>query len=311
MRVLALGILMTAGLVGGAFAECPAGDEEALRWLDRMSHSLRETSYTGVFTYQHAGDVQAMRISHSVRGNMEREQITHLTGHEARVVRRQHPLDCIHPGNRLVRLGEYYRGSGEECGLSAHYRLQMKGAHRIAGRSAVIMNLIPRDGFRFGYQIALDRATGLLLKTQTVAGDGRVLERFQFAELSIGEPAMEGTKVDVIHEAAHNHGANRPPPLLGSPSWNVGWLPPGFTATDELDRTSHDKSFTDGLANFSVFVEELPELQQAGAGMARQGGTMAYTRGMLIAGRPALVTVLGEVPVETAQRVAESVSWAD
>ena len=125
MRVLALGILITAGFVGGALAECPAGDEEALRWLDRMSHSLRETSYRGVFTYQHGSAVQTMRIVHSVQGNTESEQITRLTGINARVIRTEHPLDCIHPGHRLVRIGRLYRGEGDDCGVSAHYRLQM------------------------------------------------------------------------------------------------------------------------------------------------------------------------------------------
>lgn len=293
-----------------SLAACPASDQEALRWLDRMSHSLSETSYTGVFTYQHGAAVQAMRISHSVSGNVEREEITHLTGNEMRVVRTEHPLDCIHPGHKLVRLGRNFEGSGESCGLAEHYRLQMAGTHRIAGRSAVVMNVIPRDNYRFGYQMALDRGTGLLLKTQTVAVDGRVLERFQFADLEIGEVKMTGTIVNVIHEAAHQHGAQRRPTVESSTPWNVGWLPPGFTPTEELSGTGFDRSFTDGLAVFSVFVEEVSSMDAPGEGSARQGGTSAYTRGRSLSGQPVLITVLGEVPMVTARQVADSVSWA-
>jgi sigma-E factor negative regulatory protein RseB len=283
----------------------------ALRWLDKMSHSLRETSYQGVFTYQHGAAVQSMRISHSVAGNIEQEQVTRLTGNGARVRRAEHPLDCIHPGHRLVRIGDLYRRDDGGCGVAGYYQLQLAGEHRIAGRDAVIINVVPRDIYRYGYQLALDEETGLLLKSQTVAQDGRVLERFQFADIAIGEVEQDGTRVDLLHEAGHSHGAGRQPALSSTPPWNVAWLPGGFMLTDDIGGTSHNKSFTDGLAIFSVFVEVAPQLSEPGAGLARQGGTTAYTRGMEVSGRRVLVTVLGEVPVNTARRVADSLRWVD
>jgi sigma-E factor negative regulatory protein RseB len=241
---------------------------------------------------------------------MEHEEITRLTGPDAKVVRTEHPLDCIHPGHRLVRIGRLYRNSGGECGVARHYQLQMAGASRIAGRQAVLLNILPRDIYRYGYQIAIDRQTGLLLKTQTVAQDGRVLERFQFAEIHIGNGETDGTTVEVIHEATHMHGAERRPGSGAAPGWSIRWLPDGFILTDAIEGTGYNKTYTDGLANFSVFVELVPNLEETGAGMARQGGTTAYTRGMVISGQPALVTVLGEVPVNTARRVADSLAWA-
>jgi sigma-E factor negative regulatory protein RseB len=172
------------------------------------------------------------------------------------------------------------------------------------------MNVLPRDRYRYGYQMALDRETGLLLKSQTVAEDGKVLERFQFADVSIGVVQAEGTRVELIHEAAHPHGAKRPPTAEGNRGWTVSWLPDGFLMTDDVEHTMHNRTYTDGLATFSVFVEPLSRLDSPGAGQARQGGTTAYTRGLLISGAPALVTVLGEVPVNTARRVADSVAWS-
>ncbi len=41
----------------------------------------------------------------------------------------------------------------------------------------------------------------------------------------------------------------------------------------------------------------------------RSGGTTSYTRGMKLSGQPVLVTVIGEVPVNTARMVADSVAW--
>ena len=70
-----------------------------------------------------------------------------------------------------------------------------------------------------------------------------------------------------------------------------------------------DKTFTDGLAVFSVFVEQVEQPISPGEGRARMGGTTAYTRGLQLAGRPLLVTIVGEVPVNTARMVADSVQW--
>ena len=50
---------------------------------------------------------------------------------------------------------------------------------------------------------------------------------------------------------------------------------------------------------------------RAGEGVARSGGTTSYTRGMRLSGQPVLVTVIGEVPVNTARMVADSIRRAD
>jgi len=39
----------------------------------------------------------------------------------------------------------------------------------------------------------------------------------------------------------------------------------------------------------------------------REGSTASYTRGLVLAERPVLVTVIGEVPVNTARMVADGV----
>jgi sigma-E factor negative regulatory protein RseB len=306
------GFCLVLGLAcaGQSWAACDAVDEEALQWVDRMSHSLRETSYQGVFTYQHGNSVQSMRIRHSVRGNIESEEVTGLSGTATRVVRAKHPLDCIHPGHRLLRIGKSFSQSGSDCGITALYRLKLGEQMRVAGRQAVSLHILPRDMYRYGYQMALDFETGLLLKTQTNALDGKVLERFQFADLQIGDFEGEGTQVEVMHQASHpDHGAPASPGQSAQVQWQVHWVPEGFVLTDGRPASGRDKSYTDGLALFTVFLELLPELVQPGEGRARQGGTTAYTRGMAVAGKPVLVTVLGEVPINTARMVADSVRW--
>ena len=68
-------------------------------------------------------------------------------------------------------------------------------------------------------------------------------------------------------------------------------------------------AFTDGLAAFSVFLEpnDLVNGQDGVQGWAQRGATMAYSRVMLLGGSPFRVTVVGEIPQKTAERIASSV----
>jgi len=62
--------------------------------------------------------------------------------------------------------------------------------------------------------------------------------------------------------------------------------------------------YTDGLATFSVFVER-PGTSKLGELETHMGGTVVITR--LLKGSAQQITVVGEVPADTAKRVAESV----
>lgn len=286
-------------------ATCSEADTEALGWLAKMSRSYREVAYQGVVTLQRGGDLQVMQIARSVNVGEGSELLTRLTGQGARVVRAAHPLDCTHPGQQLLQLGE--QSPDPDCGIADYYRFQIAEGDRIAGRQAVRVGIQPRDMYRYGYVLELDRETGLLLGISTLGRGDKLLERFQFADLHYGEPRSPQRNVETVHPARHPHPdtvAQRP---ALTAAWSVGWLPGGFTPTDSAAADSARRSYTDGLAVFSVFLEQLSRELRPGEGVVHEGSTTSYTRGMSIAGQPVLVTVVGEVPLNTARMVADSV----
>ncbi|MBN7798179.1 MucB/RseB C-terminal domain-containing protein [Parahaliea mediterranea] len=305
-RGRALALLLAAALpLPGLAASCPEADPEALEWLDKMSRSSHHTAYHGVVTLQRGEDMQVMQISHSVSGGASSEQLTKLTGQGAQVVREEHPLNCVHTGHRLLQLGA--RLESGECGVASYYRFQVAPGERIAGRKAVQVRVEPRDMYRYGYLLELDRETGLLLRSSTLGRGDLVLERFQFANLSFGAPMPSSGDIDVVYEAGH------PTPSLDTGevgvTWTIGWLPRGFAPTESGPAVSGRRTYTDGLAAFSVFLEPLSRDIRSGEGVAREGSTTSYTRGLSLSGQPVLVTVIGEVPVNTARMVADSVRW--
>jgi sigma-E factor negative regulatory protein RseB len=235
------------------------------------------------------------------------ERLTELTGHGAEVVRVDHPLDCVHPGNQLLQLGAALQAG--DCGVAQYYRFGVVDGELVAGRRAVRIRIEPRDMYRYGYVLELDQDTGLLLKSATIGRGNKILESFQFASLSYSGEVTAGDGTNVVHRAQHPQPGAGLLSLGGAhPAWTVNWLPQGFTATDQPADVSMRRTYTDGLAVFSIFLEILSQDITPGEGVVRRGGTISYTRGMHMSGLPVLVTVIGEVPLNTARMVADSVA---
>lgn len=302
--VALLALFAAAGAVAAA---CPDADAVALDLLEKMSRSKRQVSYQGVVTLQRGDEMQVMQVSHSVDHGSSLERLIELTGQGAQVERGSHSLDCIHPGDQLLRSGTLLQVG--HCGIAEHYRFRVVDGERVAGRQALRINIEPRDMYRYGYAMSVDRETGLLLKTQTISHGHKTLEAMQFAHITYTDDVPTVSDVVVRHEAQHPQPENTSTNFTVARAWNVGWVPRGFAATDSPLGIDGRRTYTDGLAVFSVFLEDLDIEVRAGEGLVRQGGTTIYTRGMLVAGQPVLVTVIGEVPVNTARMVADSVGW--
>jgi sigma-E factor negative regulatory protein RseB len=300
-------------------ADCAGVDPSVEQLLARLVNSTGEVAYSGVVTLQRGGDMQIIEVSHRVRGDVASDELSRLTGRGARVELSDHDVGCLHPGDQLMRSGLGQEGG--LCELTRHYRFVLSPGERIAGREALRLRAEPLDMYRFGHVFEVDREFALMLRSTTLAADQRVLEQFQFASLDIGAASegvdAAGKAVDSAagaveaaqretHRARHPHPQEAADLPAGRP-WELTWLPAGFVPTDAAPPASPRKSYTDGLASFSVFLEHLSRPLKPGEGVERQGSTVAYTRGMELQGEAVLVTVLGEVPTNTARMVADSV----
>lgn len=285
-------------------AECEGIAPEVERLLAGLGSSAQQVVFSGVVTLQRGGDMQIMEVSHRVEAGVASDTLSPLTGSDARVERAGHDVDCLHPGHQLMRAE--LRESGSVCELAQHYRFELVPGEPIAGREATRLRVEPRDVYRYGYVFDVDSETSLMLRSTTLAADRRVLEQFQFANLRIGTASAPAEAPGSALHAQHPHPEESSHLRQGRP-WELAWLPAGFVPTDAAPASSPRKTFTDGLASFSVFLERLSRPLKPGEGVERQGSTIAYTRGMQLQGEPVLVTVLGEVPTNTARMVADSV----
>lgn len=297
------------------------GEASATVWLDRMSHSFRELSYRGIFSYQQGEQMESFRIVHTVFNGEEYERLEYLDGEPREIVRRGHSLNCMHPGHQLVRIYQQQQSlkqsAAQPAAVTRYYQFAVVGDGRVAGREVVKIAVTPMDDHRFGYDLALDRDTGLLLRSSLLGARGEVLERFQFVEVDIG---VEIPMV-AFQAGEHSYHASHRKPLdamsAGSLAenqgpWQVNWLPGGFTATmlNQQFGSTDMRTFTDGLTVFSVFLEVVEDVNDSAEGRAQKGATIAYSRALLLDNRPYRVTVVGEIPHTTAKKVAKSVTLA-
>jgi sigma-E factor negative regulatory protein RseB len=303
-------------------------DSDARQWLDDMSRAFSELSYDGHFSYFSGQDLASLRIIHMVVDGVQRERLVHLNGAPRQIVRNGDDVACIvMPGDALLELeqsipsGPFARAFVRSYDkISENYGLSFYGEDRVADRTAVRLAVIPRDDDRYGYRLWLDKESRLLLRSELIDGDGARLEIFQFNQIKFGDevdPAVlepDGQDGSLVNHLTLT--TKQPQPVdRDSVGWEVQWLPVGFSmASADIRRTPNSLKtintmmFSDGLAAFSVYIEELPAAGAASM-VSRSGATVAVTHTLEVSpDQLYLVTLVGEIPTATARRIAQSVA---
>jgi sigma-E factor negative regulatory protein RseB len=274
--------------------------------LNRMTHSHRELNYRAIVTYQLGDQLSSYRITHIVKNGKEFEALESLDGDHHDLIHHGHDVSCVHPGPQLIRLVN----PDEDQGFYRYYDVDVEGEDRVAGRDTVTLSIKPRDVYRLGYQLSLDKETGLLLRSDIVNQQGKVLERFQYVMLDLNIPNNE-LVVDGAIEVKHTPTALDGPAVSRVQLWRPNWIPAGFTQLEDTGDDGGAITYTDGLAVMSVFVAPLTKADVSAAsvteGGMRQGASVSYTVAFPESGM--FATVVGEVPMLTAKQVAKSLSW--
>ncbi len=286
---------------------------DVAQWLDRMSHSHRELAYSGVISYQSRDRMGSYRVIHGVRDGKEFERIVPLDGAAHDLVRLGHPVSCIHAGHQLLRFAEGESGSGLLGQVERYYDLRLGELTRIAGRAAQQVLIQPRDVYRYGYRLALDVDTGLMLGSELIDSRGQSIERFQFVQLDFDDADATASASSQIQPVHSPHGKLVAPhasrQVAARAPWRVEWLPAGFMLAEMENDPDQGQaqSFTDGLSVLSVFLE--PSAGPEAPMLMREGATAAFTRTLERNGGYWLVTVVGEMPDRTVKQVATAVRW--
>jgi len=291
--------------------------------INKMSDASRTLNYEGVFIFSRGNRTDVMHILHKYDNGEEREKIMSLTGHAREIIRNNQTVTCIFPDTKEV-LVEKNRARSFAAKLpdrieaiSDFYEFSTQGEERIAGRDTWVVLISPKDAYRYGYQLWIDKDSHLLLKSELQDEFGEPIEHMMFTQLEFHDtiadelfaPSITGQEYtwyqytdELINGSVADNDDNQ--------RWQVTWMPVGFGLSnyDSKSMSSEEESlehmiFSDGVSIISVFVEKLGNESPTNMGSSNIGGVNVYA--MTADGYQ--VTAIGEVPQATVQRMVESI----
>ncbi|MGX4730649.1 MucB/RseB C-terminal domain-containing protein [Pseudomonas corrugata] len=297
-------------LLLGGWCAFPAYADEAQDWLNRMGQAELQQSFQGTFVYERNGSFSTHNIWHRVQDGKVRERLLQQDGSAQEVLRIDGNTQCV-SGSLISGVGntEGTARALDPQKLKNWYDLAVIGKSRVAGRPAVIVSLTPKDQHRYGFELHLDKETGLPLKSLLLNDKGQLLERFQFTRLSIAEPVDSDLQASAECKAVVRDAGKA---AVAKATWHSDWLPPGFELTNSAVRKDPQTGaqvsslmYDDGLARFSVFLEPLNGATVTDT-RTQLGPTAAVSRRLTTPQGEMMVTVVGEIPIGTAERIALS-----
>jgi sigma-E factor negative regulatory protein RseB len=283
--------------------------------LNRLGQAEQQQSFHGTFVYERNGSFSTHSIWHRVQNGQVRERLLQLDGSAQEVVRIDGHTQCV-SGTLIAGLGDSPNSAARPLDpqkLKNWYELAVIGKSRVAGRDAVIVSLTPRDQYRYGFELHLDKETGLPLKSLLLNDKGQLLERFQFTRLDTAEVPSDKDLQAASDCKPVNLDSDKASAVKTAQVWRSDWLPPGFELTSSSSHKDPDTKtqvnsllYDDGLARFSVFLEPLNGAVVTDT-RTQLGPTVAVSRRLTTPQGEMMVTVVGEIPIGTAERIALSI----
>jgi len=307
-------------LVALAAPPAHAGASNAAGWLARMSEALAELNYDGLFTHTAGERSETMRIVHRIEGGRSVERLVSLDGSGREIVRTAEEVHFYMPDRRVVLVeprsdeGSLLRAlPAPSPGLEQLYTLAVRKGSKLLGRDVRILDILPRDVYRYGYRLWLDEETAMPLRSEVVNGEGRAVEAMHFTRLEVRdriaarelEPAVDATGFQWVRAS------KRPDTHVASVGWRPRKVPPGFRlvatrlqVVPGVPVPVQHLVFSDGFASVSVFIEPGPAKGPSPPESTSVGSANAFSTQV----RGHVVTAIGEVPTATVRDLATSVA---
>lgn len=324
--------LLTAAAGGRAWAAASAASApahattDARAWLARIHGAASQRNYQGTMVVTAGGAVTSSRIAHYCEGTHTFERIDGLDGERRQVLRHNEVVQTVWPGSRMASIEQrdplapfpsLLKSSEEQ--IFDRYELVPEGDDRIAGHDTNVFLLRPRDAERFAQRLWADKATGLLLRTDVIGGDGRVLESAAFTDVTIGVKPQPDAVLKAMKKL-DGYRVLKPvlsPARLEAEGWQLKSPVKGFRqircvkrsldAAGPNDQASGPADmlqavYSDGLTHVSVFIEPYSAERHRQAVETSIGATHT----LMERHGDWWVTAMGDVPLATLKKFGKA-----
>ncbi|MEO8160513.1 MAG: MucB/RseB C-terminal domain-containing protein [Arenimonas sp.] len=285
---------------------------DAADWLERIGPALVQQDYQGTLVTISGNSMETLGVFHAWEDGRERMRLVALSGPHREVIRDDRMVMVV--GTGLGSVGYDGDASGRwnpagrfaDAGKLPNYAARLGHVGRVAARDAQVVDLQPKDPWRYGYRLWLDHDTGLPLRITLLGEGGRPLEQMAFTELRTTRPSPEELRPSTTEglRRVQTLKVNR---VAADPGWRVAAPPPGFTLRGGRRLgDSVQLLYSDGLASVSVYIEPVPGVHQGETAM-RRGAVNVHS----LFGNGRRVVAIGKVPAQTVTYFARHAAAAE
>ncbi len=282
-------------------------------WLAQMVDKQRDLTYRGRFVYVQGQNIESMEILFQRQQGKEQQRLTALNDTPREIIVGEDGKTYVVTSEGITASRTQRNANAASFPLAhqdnlerirSTYALELRRTGRIAGRAAVNIAVLPRDAYRFGYDLWLDRETAVVLRSALLDEKQQPIETMTFTDFmpidAVTSPyfAVHSQGQPLVHETRELPPSN--PPL------KFGGLPSGFQPVSQRryqqlpnEATVEQVVLSDGLATVSVFLERLASPLE---GPYRLGVMSAYGK----VTDNLQITALGEVPLATVAAIVNN-----
>ena len=220
--------------------------------LKRMSDADRNQNYQGTFILRKSDNLSTLRVTHGVDDNGVWESIEALNGEPQKVLRHNNRVVSVFPDRELVTIRNTDKNRPLHPQLPENidqlelfYSINRLSDDRIANHLTLVVDLLPKDQYRYGYRYWVDKDSGMLLRCDLVAEDENneksVVEQMMFTSLDyladVPSQSFELKQFEQYRQQVLDEPVVDVTPNMQQ-RWVVNMLPDGFMLTQSTMRYS-------------------------------------------------------------------------
>ncbi|OOF46335.1 sigma-E factor regulatory protein RseB [Rodentibacter trehalosifermentans] len=284
--------------------------------LEKMVQAVNHLNYEIAFVQTSPTNMDSFRYRHIKRDNKTYAQLVTLDGEQQEIIQRDNLVSYFQLGSRAFTLNSgsivdaqpsVIRSNFDK--LAENYNFIMLGKNRVAGRFTDTVRIVPKDDFRYQYVVFVDEENGLLLRSDMLDREGKLLDQFRVVTLYIDD-RLKGL-TDYLNKVSTPPLLNEAQNIAASLNWQAGWLPNGFAKVRQSQDLFEDEVidsvlFSDGLFTFTLYVTKA-ETQQTNQDQTWKQGE--YTLYSEVVGDKE-ITFIGQLPIATAKRIVQEVKFS-
>lgn len=295
-----------------AFAEEESSAEVLLHQMNDASQQLNyELSYILI----KKNSIEPLLYRHAKSDTQQLAHLVYLSGPVREVIRRGNEVSYIEPGVDpfTIESGKMVAPlmpllNSDVKQLSEYYDYVRVGRAREAGAPTQVFRVVPKDGLRYSYVLWVDEKSKLPLRADLLDRDGEILEQYRVISYAVNDHIA--TMLSSLDDVQLPAVLSLPKGNIEQTFWHVGWVPNGFQPKDlnryrmlATEDVVESQMFTDGLFSFSVYISDRDSNSLKGQ-LIRQGRRTVHS----IVLNDKQISVVGDIPPATAQRIAQSVT---